>query len=175
MAHDDEEHRSRRASTVEIRGLLNRRVLAAYRQRLAAARWLGMTESEVTALAYLAQRPRTPSELGESLLLSSGGVTALVRRMEQAGHVTREPHPTDKRSVMVHAARESVERAAACFAALAQDTDAATDRLSVGEKEAVRAYLERIAEVSERSADTLVAQIDDTDPLEDDDPIPIWA
>ena len=40
----------------------------------------------------------SPGELGHRLGLTSGGVTALVGRLEDAGHVDRSPHPGDRRS-----------------------------------------------------------------------------
>jgi DNA-binding MarR family transcriptional regulator len=156
----------------EIRGLLNRKVLAAYRQRLAVAQHLGMTESEVTALAYLAQGPLTPSELGASLLLTSGGVTALLRRLEADGHITRERHPKDRRKVVVRVDRAIVGRAAECHAELARAIDEVTRALPVDDQETVRAFLAAIADVSESSADALVADGDEPPAQE---VIPIWA
>ena len=85
-----------------IRQLLNRRDLASARHRSAISRRLGLSESEMLAVAHLAQRGRlSPSELAELLDLSSGGVTALVQRLELAGHVERQAHPTDRRSVLL--------------------------------------------------------------------------
>lgn len=65
-----------------LRRLLNRRELAAARHRSALSRRLGLTESEMLAVAHLAQRGQLPpSELGALLGLSSGGVSALVARL----------------------------------------------------------------------------------------------
>jgi DNA-binding MarR family transcriptional regulator len=158
-----------------IRGLLNRKILAAYRQRLAVARRLGMTESEVTALAYLAQGPLTPGQLGERLLLTSGGVTALLHRLERAGHITREPHPHDKRSVIVRADPAIVEQASQCYAPLMEATDVAINKLSVRDRDMIRSFLLEIALVSEGSVEALIADFDDGERPADDEPVPIWG
>ncbi len=46
--------------------------------------------------------PQTPSELAESLLLTSGGMTVRLNRLQAAGLVERHPNPHDGRGVLVH-------------------------------------------------------------------------
>jgi hypothetical protein len=45
--------------------------------------------------------PATPSHLSIGTGLSSGGVTVALDRLEKAGYVRRQPHPTDRRSLLV--------------------------------------------------------------------------
>jgi hypothetical protein len=45
--------------------------------------------------------PLTERDLGARLLLTSGGVTVLVDRLERAGLVRRGRHPTDRRTTVV--------------------------------------------------------------------------
>ena len=112
-----------------IRQLLNRRELAAARHRRAMSRQLGLTETEMLAVAHLAQRGElSPSELGELLDLSSGGVSALVQRLKEAKAVTREAHPTDGRRNLVRLAPELVERASLAFHPMVADFDEAEQR-----------------------------------------------
>jgi DNA-binding MarR family transcriptional regulator len=162
-------------TTEAIRGLLNRKVLAAYRHRAAMARRLGLSESEVTALAYLAQGAMTPGQLGDRLQLTSGGVTALLHRLERAGHIDRRPHPRDKRSVILTASPEILEAAADCHAQLVADTDAVADRLSPRERAIVARYLAEIADLSERNAEVLIARVEEEEAPADDDLLHIWA
>jgi DNA-binding MarR family transcriptional regulator len=137
-----------------IRQLLNRRDLAAARHRAAMSRQLGLSESEMLAVAHLAQRGRlTPSELGQLLDLSSGGVTALVQRLEQAGHVERERHPTDGRSVLVRLAPALVARAGEAFRPLIDDLDRLSSELSEAELLFLRRFLRRVAALSEGHAE----------------------
>ncbi len=65
----------------------------------ALARRLGMGPTDVAALDHLigSQTPLGPVELGDLLGIRSASATVLVDRLEQAGHVVREPHPHDRR------------------------------------------------------------------------------
>jgi DNA-binding MarR family transcriptional regulator len=53
------------------------------------------------ALAVLADGELTPKELSARLGLTTGSVTPLVNHLVQSGYVVREPHPADRRSVML--------------------------------------------------------------------------
>jgi len=137
-----------------IRQLLNRRELAATRHRSAMSRHLGLSESEMLAVAYLAQRGQlSPSEIGVLLDLSSGGVSALVQRLEHAGHVDREPHPTDGRRNLVRLAPGLVERAGRAFGPLVEDLERASTDLDEQEQRVLHRWLERVTLLSEEHAD----------------------
>ncbi|HEX8103685.1 MAG TPA: MarR family transcriptional regulator [Solirubrobacteraceae bacterium] len=142
------------APDATLRRLLNRRELAAARHRSALSRQLGLTESEMLAVAHLAQRGQlSPSELGGLLGLSSGGISALVARLQEAGHVVREAHPTDGRSNLVRLAPALVRRAGAAFAPLVTDLDQLSADLDEAERAVVRRYLERVVSLSEAHAE----------------------
>lgn len=144
-----------------IRQLLNRRDLGATRHRSAISRRLGLSETEMLAVAHLAQRGRlTPSALAELLDLSSGGVTALVQRLELAGHVERSRHPTDRRSVELELSAALVARAAAAFHPLVGALDEITAELSEPEQAVVRRFLARVAIATEEQAARAHAELD---------------
>lgn len=69
----------------------------------ARLRTQGLHLAAVQALAVLegADGPLTPNEINANLHLTSGSVTSLLDRLEQRGLVTRGPHPTDRRKVLV--------------------------------------------------------------------------
>jgi DNA-binding MarR family transcriptional regulator len=141
------------AAAETIRQLLNRRDLASARHRAAMSRRLRLSDSEMLAVAHLAQHGRlSPSTLGELLGLSSGGVTALVQRLEGAGHLVRRRHPTDGRSVLVELSDELVERAERAFGPLVEDLERASLELSEGERQVVRRFLDRAVALSEDHA-----------------------
>ncbi|HEY7046110.1 MAG TPA: MarR family transcriptional regulator [Jatrophihabitantaceae bacterium] len=74
------------------------------RYREAVADELGVGTSEVIALGFLYHDgPRTPSEIGQRLNLTSGSVTALLDRLEAAAYVTRSQNPDDRRSLLATA------------------------------------------------------------------------
>ncbi len=63
----------------------------------------GLTYPQYLALLALwgAERPMTVGELGARLRLDSGTLTPLLKRLEQAGHVTRSRDAADERRVRV--------------------------------------------------------------------------
>jgi DNA-binding MarR family transcriptional regulator len=160
----------------DVRLLLHRKVLAAQRHRAAVARRLEMSESEVAALAYLAQGGLTPGQLGERLQLTSGGVTALLHRLERGGRVTRRPHPRDKRSVVLSVNADVLEKVAECYAPLAAEQDELTRSLSETELALVCGYLERIVAMSERHVEEMISRLDqDATEAIDEDATHLWA
>jgi DNA-binding MarR family transcriptional regulator len=158
-----------------IRASLNRKALASARQRSALGRLLGLGEGEVLAIQHLARAGRmTPSRLGTALGLSSGGATALVQRLERGGAVAREPHPHDRRSVLLRLTPAFEERAADALAPLVAEIDALTARLSDAERSVVADYLARVADAADRHADALAR--DTSEPPAAGSPVPgLWA
>ena len=64
----------------------------------AIAERLGIGPSDHKCLDLLRERgPMTGSELAAISGLTTGAITGLVARLEQAGYVTRQPHPRDGR------------------------------------------------------------------------------
>lgn len=81
---------------------VRRLVLDGNRFHGALARELGLGPSDLNALGYLyLQGPLTPRELNRVMEMTSGTVTALLDRLEQAGFVARTVNPRDRRSVHV--------------------------------------------------------------------------
>jgi DNA-binding MarR family transcriptional regulator len=77
---------------------------------------IGRPEFDVLATLRRSGPPYTlsPSALAGSMMLSSGGTTARLDRLERAGLIERSPSPTDRRSVLVRltdAGREIVDGA----------------------------------------------------------------
>jgi DNA-binding MarR family transcriptional regulator len=143
-------------SSAHLRHLFHRKALAGDRQRTALARSLKISETEAAALAHLASHGQlTPGELGGLLGLTSGGTTALIHRLEGAGHLERHPHPRDKRSTLLTASDSIVARAEEIYAPLVDDMDEISDRLPEDVRIAVGEYLTEIAVVSEQHAERL--------------------
>ena len=78
---------------------LSRQVTAQYRPLLEK---LDLTYPQYLVLLLLWELDnRTVGELGERLLLDSGTLTPLLKRMEQKGLLTRQRNPTDERQVTI--------------------------------------------------------------------------
>src|SRR5690606_24522689 len=89
-------------------------------QRLAEAsqRYMKLNRNDMRALHYLiAAKNRgviaTPGAIAEHLGISTASTTKLLDRLERGGHVTREPHPTDRRALAIAITPETHEAAVA--------------------------------------------------------------
>ena len=76
----------------------------------AVADRLGMNPADLESLDILARNgPMTAGRLAELTGLTTGAITGLVDRLERRGYARREPHPTDRRSVIVQPLTETAE------------------------------------------------------------------
>ncbi len=91
----------------------------------AARRQLGMNASDLTALGLVYDRAQhgvamTPGELALELDLSPSATTALVDRLEAAGHLVRGRHESDGRRVVLAMTETAAEVGRTAFAPLGQ-------------------------------------------------------
>lgn len=61
----------------------------------------GLTESRTHLLWLLAEGPRTQQHLARAMRVAPRTVTGLVDGLTATGFVSREPHPDDRRAVLV--------------------------------------------------------------------------
>jgi DNA-binding MarR family transcriptional regulator len=86
-----------RQLTTEIDGLDER-----------AAQRFGINRTDMRCLDVLTSRgPMRPSELAAAVRLTSGGLSIALERLERAGYVSRRPHVSDRRSVLVEATEKA--------------------------------------------------------------------
>jgi DNA-binding MarR family transcriptional regulator len=142
----------------ELRQLLHRYGIERDRLRAALAQATGLTPTDLDALEFIeANGPQTQRQLGERLLLTSGGVTVLVDRLEAGGWARRTRHPTDRRALLVELAptmpADQLEPIQHYHAALEQ----AAHALSAESREAAAAYLTRVAELAAAATDAIRA------------------
>ncbi|RZF06167.1 MarR family winged helix-turn-helix transcriptional regulator [Streptomyces albidoflavus] len=93
------------------------------------AAWLGLHSTDATAALEIAAAeergaPLSPARLSERISLSSGATTALLNRLESAGHITRAREHTDRRIVTLRSGAHIQERADEFFGPLAHRLDA---------------------------------------------------
>jgi MarR family multiple antibiotic resistance transcriptional regulator len=138
------------STSEEIRGLVYRRDVALARHRAALARTLGVTDVEMLALVHLAEQGElAPSAIATLLDLSSGGATALVQRLERAGHVRRRPHPTDRRSILIRLSPGTAGRLEEAAAPVQRGLESAIATLADAERVAVTTVFARLASLTE--------------------------
>ncbi len=74
---------------------------------------LGLKYGEFDVLATLVRSgppyKLTPTELYRSTMVSSGGMTARLDRLQKAGHIERSPHPEDRRALLVGVTESGLE------------------------------------------------------------------
>jgi DNA-binding MarR family transcriptional regulator len=125
------------------------------------ARVNGLHPTDVRALICLLDAGRdgqtaTPTRLGEQLHLNSASVTALIDRLERAGHVERRRDEADRRRVLVEVTPAATELGWSFFGPLIGGATAALDSYTSTELAAVERFLEdmrRGVATAEESAD----------------------
>jgi DNA-binding MarR family transcriptional regulator len=165
------------ASGAAIRRLLHRKLLASNRHRTAIGHQLDLRTNELATLSHLAEHGSlTPGELGSLLVLTSGGVTALLQRLERLGHLHRTPHPRDGRSWILRADPAIIDRAAHLNTPLVVILDAEIAALTAPDRRAVARFLTRVTAATEREADALLHSEDDLEPGDDEGLAPdLWT
>jgi DNA-binding MarR family transcriptional regulator len=146
------------AASERIRRLLHRREVATARIRLALARRLGISEIESMAVFHISQRGElSQTQLGALLDLTSGGVAALVQRLEQEGHVMRSRAADDGRVRLVRLSPAMVDHVTTIYGPLVEELDRMVLALE-GAEHVVAPFLEAVARASEAHADRMAAR-----------------
>ncbi|MFD3880709.1 MarR family transcriptional regulator [Streptomyces microflavus] len=94
------------------------------------ADWLGLHSTDAAALLQIAAAdergtPLSPARLGERIQLTPSATTALLNRLEAAGHITRSREHTDRRLVTLRSGPHVQERADEFFRPLGGQLDTA--------------------------------------------------
>ena len=115
-----------------------------------------MTSTELEAVEHLEQDgPLTQRQLADRLSLTSGGTTLLVDRLEHGGLVSRRPHPTDRRAVLVELNRAAAAQISSSLDRYHDAVTAATRSLSAAERDATAAFLDAITAAAADAAERL--------------------
>lgn len=130
----------------ELTVLLQRVLQLSAEVRHAMAVRMALSPHELAAMQHLMGEPMGPVELSRRLHMTSASATVLVRRLEHAGHVRREPHPDDRRRRVVHPTREGAVAVFAEVAPLVAGLVEAEADLDDTQCATVAGYLERVAQ-----------------------------
>ena len=87
---------------------------------------------------------RTAGELMKSALITSGGVSQRLDKLEKAGLVTRQMHPTDRRRVDVQLTPAGVELVDAVVAEVMEQETKHLSRLDPSEQEQLHTLLRKL-------------------------------
>ncbi len=114
---------------------------------------LGVNLTGLSALSHLAAAPgMTPKQLSDLLGITTGSTTGTIDNLERSGFLRREPHPDDRRSVVLHltpAGRHAVEWVIERYRAALETVYASHPQLPAPE---LAAFLDDLAQALIRAA-----------------------
>ncbi len=110
----------------------------------------GMNPTDLESLDLLVRHgPMTAGRLAELTGLTTGAITGLVDRLERRGFARREPHPTDRRVVIVRPLYENAEpELGPSYAAMQQAMDELMSRYDANELAVLVDFLIRAAAIT---------------------------
>ena len=106
-----------------------------------AAYGLGRPEFEVLATLRRSGERLSPGRLASAMMLSSGGTTARLDRLERAGLVERSPDPDDRRGVLVALTERGAELVDGAVAAGLRRQQELLAHLSAAQQDRLNALL----------------------------------
>ncbi len=116
----------------------------------ASTRYMRLNRTDMRALHFLiASQNRgslpTPGAIAQHLGISTASTTKLLDRLERAGHIRRETHPSDRRALLVRITPETHQAATATVGRQHARRFAVAARLTPDEREVVIRFLEDAA------------------------------
>ena len=116
----------------------------------------GLTESDIEALEVLIDAgASTAGRLSELMGLTTGAVTRVIDRLEQAGYVRRIPDPADRRRVIVEIVPEKVAAVEATMGRVLDASAPEIGRYSEAELAVINDFLTRMATITRDEATAL--------------------
>lgn len=107
--------------------------------------------NDVSALEHLLERPDLgPADLAALLGISTASATALVDRLEGAGHVERRPHPDDRRRKQLAVTDHATTAMSATLRPLFDLLTAIDDHYTDDERRVIGSYLRRVGDAYRR-------------------------
>lgn len=108
-----------------------------------------MGETDMLALRYLLEAEKVgvgirPKELAARLGMTSASMTALVDRLVAGGYVTREPHPVDRRAVILRPTSGADEQVRNALGLMHQRMIEVAESLAPDEAAAIASFLLRM-------------------------------
>lgn len=113
-----------------------------------------MHRTDLAAIGLVMDRGgATPKDIAHGLNLSPSATTAMIDRLERAGHVRRERVAGDRRSVRVEVTEQALAVGASMFGLLAAHMRPVLDAYDQDELEALAGLMQRINAAAAAAAD----------------------
>jgi DNA-binding MarR family transcriptional regulator len=138
-------------SPVEVARAVRRLDMALAEMHLELAGLMDMTAAELLAVAHLGMDGELgPTELASRLHLHTGAVTALLDRLADRDMVEREPHPSDRRKLLVNLTPHGREDTMRHLSPMVGEVIALVKTLPDDDRQTVGRFLDALAEVVAR-------------------------
>jgi DNA-binding MarR family transcriptional regulator len=122
---------------------------------------IGVVQTDLKTAEILNETgPITAGDLSRITGLTSGSVTALVDRLENAGLVKREKHPEDRRKVMIVPISERQREIHSHYESLAVSTKAASEAYSIEELQMIFHFVDTITNIIDNENEKLMKERD---------------
>lgn len=116
----------------------------------------GLSESDVEALEVLLDTgAATAGKLSELMGLTTGAVTRVIDRLEQAGYVRRVPDPIDRRRVIVELVPDKIAAVEATMGRVNEASTPEIGKYSEAELAVINDFLTRMAAITREEATAL--------------------
>ena len=127
----------------------------------AASELTGVNRTDGRCLDIIDQHGRiTAGDLAKAAGLTSGAVTAVLDRLEFAGHVRRVRDDVDRRRVYVEVTPETLRRMHEFYAPLAVSSKALLDNYTMQELQLLRGFVRRGREMTDQHAERMRAMVE---------------
>ena len=124
----------------------------------------GLSESDIDALEVLIDSgAATAGKLSDLMGLTTGAVTRVIDRLEQAGYVRRVPDPTDRRRVIVEVVPDRIAAVEATMARVGEKSASEIGQYSAAELAVINDFLTRMAAIRSEEAAALRDTRDNAD------------
>jgi len=93
----------------------------------------------------------TPTEIARRLAISTAATTLVLNRLEAAGHVGREPHPSDRRKVVITPTPASLDAAYELIRPVIDGVGQLTASMSADHRAVVVGFLDQMIAIYEQA------------------------
>jgi DNA-binding MarR family transcriptional regulator len=133
---------------LEVARAVRRLDMALAEMHLGISGGMGMTAAELLAIAHLGMEGDLgPTDLSRRLHLRTGAITALLDRLSERGYVTREPHLSDRRKVVVHLTAKGRDEVMAHLGPMVDEVIGLVRRLPEADRRTIGRFLDELAEL----------------------------
>jgi DNA-binding MarR family transcriptional regulator len=124
----------------------------------ALASRLNLNRNDLRALDILIEhRGMTAGHLASQLKLTTGAITGVIDRLEQAGHAVRMHDDEDRRKVVVRATRKAVESRDEALSPMRVDLGQILNQYSEDELEVIQNFLDKAGHLLAHHTDQLTS------------------